>query len=57
MPKGEDDTILLYDLMASGLNNVLWEPTFWMTSVDNVLAVSTNFSCFRDIDAAEMFHN
>ena len=57
MPKGEDDTILLYDLMASGLNNVLWEPRFWMTSVENVLAVSTNLSWFGDIDAAEMFHN
>ena len=57
VPKGENDTILVYDLTASGLNDALWDPTFWMTSVDNIIDVDTNLSWFGDIDAAEMFHN
>ena len=42
VPKGEDDTRLVYDLTASGLNGALWDPTFWMPLVENVLDVATN---------------
>ena len=37
VPKGEDDIRLVYDLTASGLNDALWVPNFWMPSVGNVL--------------------
>ena len=57
VPKGEYNIRLLYYPKASGLNDDLWDPTFWMLSVDNILDVATNLSWFRDIDAAEMFHN
>ena len=57
VPKGEDDIRLVYYLTASGLNDALWYPTFLMTFVDNVLDVATHSSWFRDIYAAEMFHN
>ena len=40
--KGEDDIRLVYYLMALVLNAYLWEPTFWMKSVDNVLDVATH---------------
>ena len=39
---GEGDIILVYDLTASGLNGALWDPTFWMPLVENVLDVATN---------------
>ena len=57
MPKVEDCIRLVYDLMTSGLNDALWEPTFWMTLLDNVLDMATNLSWFGDIYAEEMFHN
>ena len=57
VPKGEDDIRLVYDLTASVLNDVLWEPKFWIPSVDNVLDVDTYLSWFGEIEAVEMFHN
>ena len=57
IPMGEDDIILVYYLTASGLNDALWTPTFWMPLLENILDVATNSSWFRDMDAAEMFHN
>ena len=57
VPKGENDIRLVYNLNASGLNDVFGEPTFCMPLVDNVLDVATHLSCFGDINAAEMFHN
>ena len=57
VPKGNDDIILVYDLTDSVLNNVFWDPIFWMLLVYNVLDVTTHLSWFRDIYAAEMFHN
>ena len=57
MPKGDEDIILLYDLMALGLNDAYWDSKFCIPLVDNVLDVTTNLSWFGDIDAAEMFHN
>ena len=55
--EGEDYIILVYDITASGLNDTLWAPTFFMPSIDNVLDVATHLSLFRNIDTAEMFHN
>ena len=33
IPKVEDAIRLVYDLMSSGLNGELWDPTFWMPSL------------------------
>ena len=48
---------MVYDLTASGLNDVLWVPNFWMPSVGNVLDCCTHASWFGDVDAGEMFLN
>ena len=47
VPNGDDDTRLVHDLTASGLNDALWYPSFWMPSIDNVLYVATHLSWFR----------
>ena len=57
VPKGEYDTRLVYYLTASGLKDALWNPTFWMTLVENVLDMYNHSSWFKYMDAAEMFHN
>ena len=44
VPKGEDDIRLVYDIMALGLNDTMRAPTFWMSSLVNVLDVSTHLS-------------
>ena len=55
--KGEDDIRMVYDLTASGLNEVLWAPSFWMPTIQNVLDCATHTSWFGDVDAGEMFLN
>ena len=55
--KGDDDIRLVYDLTASGLNDALWVPNFWMPAVHNVLDCATHSSWFGDVDAGEMFLN
>jgi hypothetical protein len=55
--KGDDDIRLVYDLTASGLNDALWVPNFWMPAVHNVLDCATHSSWFGDVDAGEMFFN
>ena len=57
VPKGGDDIRMVYDLTASGLNDALWVPSFWMPSVGNVLECCTHSSWFGDVDAGEMFLN
>ena len=57
VPKGEDDIRMVYDLTASGLNEVLWAPSFWMPTIQNVLDCATDTSWFGDVDAGEMFLN
>ena len=42
--------------MALRVNDALWEPIFWIPSVENVLDVATHYLQFGEIDAAEMFH-
>ena len=37
VPKGEDDTRLVYDLTASGMNDTLWDPKFWMKSAEPLI--------------------
>ena len=48
---------MVYDLTACGMNEALWDPKFWMTSVENILDTATHSSWFGDVDTAEMFHS
>ena len=57
VPKGEDDIRIVYDLTRSGLNGVLWVPSFWMPSISHVLDCATHQSWFCDVDVGEMFLN
>ena len=57
VPKGDDDIRMVYDLTASGLNDVLWAPSFWMPTIINVCDCATHSSWFGDVDAGEMFLN
>ena len=57
VPKGEDDIRMVYDLTVSGLNDVLWAPSFWMPTIVNVFDCATHSSWFGDVDAGEMFLN
>ena len=40
VPKGDSDIRMVYDLTASGLNDALWAPTFWLPNIRNVLDCS-----------------
>ena len=57
VPKGDDDIRMVYDLTASGLNDALWAPSFWMPTVQDVLDCATHTSWYGDVDAGEMFLN
>ena len=57
VPKGEDDIRIVYDLSASGLNDALWAPRFWMPTMANIVDCAVHTSWFGDVDAAEMFLN
>ena len=57
VPKGEDDIRMVYDLTASGLNDALWAPRFWMPTILNVVDCATDASWYGDVDVGEMFLN
>ena len=57
VPKGDEDIRMVYDMTASGLNNALWAPSFWMPTAMNVIDCSTSGTWFGDVDAGEMFLN
>ena len=57
VPKVNNATRLVYDILACGLNNSLWDPKFWMPSVENVLYISFQSFWFGDMDSSEMFQN
>ena len=40
VPKGDSYTRLVYYLTDCGLNEALWYPKLWMTSVENILDTS-----------------
>ena len=57
VPKGNNDIRMVYDLSASGLNDALWAPRFWMPTMLNVVDCAIHTSWFGDVDAGEMFSN
>ena len=48
---------MVYDLIASGMNDELWDPIFWMQLVENLFDVAIHLYWFGDMDVAKMFHN
>ena len=57
VPKGDNDIRMVYDLTASGFNDALWAPRFWMPSILNVVDCATDASWYGDVDVGEMFLN
>jgi len=57
VPKGDDDIRLVFDGTASGLNEILWAPWFYLpTAGDHVRCLDPGFYCM-DHDYGEMFYN
>ena len=50
VPKGEDDTWIVYDATACGLNSALWAPNFALPTIDSVLQNADSSTWFSDID-------
>jgi hypothetical protein len=57
IPKGEGDVRLVFDGTKSGLNNVLWVPSFALPSVNSLLAAHEPGTWMADIDVAEQFYD
>jgi len=55
--KGESDVRLVFDGTKSGLNEVLWAPTFCLPTVDSVTPMLEPGSWQADNDVGEMFYN
>jgi hypothetical protein len=57
VPKGEDDIRLIYNAMASKLNECVWVPTFWFPTVDLLVRALDKDSWMTDRDVGDMFLN
>jgi hypothetical protein len=57
VPKGEDDVRLVFDGTKSGLNAIIWSPTFTLPTVDTLLSIVEPGSFQCDIDIGEQFYN
>jgi hypothetical protein len=56
-PKGKDDIRLVYDASHSGLNKVLWAPSFPLPLVDTLTDMVEPSSWMADLDMGEQFLN
>lgn len=57
VPKGEDDIWMVYDALISGLNDVIWTPSFMLPMIDSLLRAVTHDTWMTDLDVGEMFLN
>jgi hypothetical protein len=57
VPKGSDDIRIVYDATRSGLNKVLWAPSFPLPSVDTLTDMVEPTSWMADLDMGEQFLN
>jgi len=57
VPKGSDDLRMVYDATASGLNECLWVPNFWLPSAEGLVETMTKDSWMGDLDMGEQFLN
>jgi len=57
VPKGEDDVCIIYDASNSGLNAVLWAPSFQLPISETLTALLNTSSWISDLNLGEHFHN
>jgi hypothetical protein len=57
VPKGDSDIRMVYNGTSSGLNDVLWVPSFPLPTVNSVLRAVHPNSWMADTDLGEMFLN
>ena len=57
VPKGEEDWRVVYDATASGLNECVWAPSFWLPTVDSLVRALNEDSWMADRDIGDMFLN
>jgi len=57
VPKGETDIRMVYDGSVSGLNDILWAPSFGLPTVDDLLYSVDHTSWLGDLDIGEQFLN
>lgn len=57
VPKGEDDIRIVYDATASGLNEAVWAPTFWLPTIDSLVRALDDNCWMADRDIGDMFLN
>ena len=57
VPKGEADWRVVYDATASGLNECVWAPSFWLPTVDSLVRALDEDSWMADRDIGDMFLN
>jgi len=57
VPKGDGDVRIVFDRTKSGLNDVIWTPTFSLPSADTLLATLEPGTWMADIDVGEQIYN
>jgi len=57
VPKGLDDIRIVYDGTASGLNDAVWAPSFWLPTIDSLVRALDADSWMSDRDIGDMFLN
>lgn len=57
VPKGLDDVRIVYDGTASGLNDAIWAPSFWLPTIDSLVRALDADSWMSDRDIGDMFLN
>lgn len=55
VPKGEDDIRVVYDATLSGLNDVIWTPSFILPMMDTFLRAVDQNPWMTDLNVGEMF--
>jgi hypothetical protein len=57
IPKGDSDICIVYNSTSSGLNDVLWVPSFPLPTVNSLLYAVHPNTWMADMDIGEMFLN
>jgi hypothetical protein len=55
VPKGLDDIRIVYDGTASGLNDDVWAPPFWLATIESLIRALSDSSWMADRDIGDMF--
>ena len=57
VPKGDSDVRIVYHATASGLNDCVWSPSFWLPTIDSLIRALDVDSWMADRDIGDMFLN